>query len=741
MNFAQTGEIVTDENNNCILLDSCSNVDIFSNDKLLSKFTTDPKDNLKLASNGGTMTSKTKGTFENYGQVWFNPNSLANILSLANVRKKYRVTMDTGPTDHDPKMIVHISDKTKLIFRELPNGLFGLSLPKSTSQPHTKICATTVSENESEFTKRDLKRAKLARELYKKLGRPGYQNFFRILDNNFIHDCPVTSEDARRALYVYGPDIATIKGRVTRKQPAHVFNRHLIPLPMHIRTWHRTVTLCVDIFYINGISFFLTTARQLRTITVQSMKSETYRELLRVLQTAIDRYQLRGFEIQHIHCDGQFECLQDSFQPINFNIAAPEQHVPKIERTVRTIKDDIRTTVHGLPFPYFTRLMTKACAKRHVQLRNAFPHKDSVANNISGHTILTGLPPLSYDDFKLEFGAYCQAHEHPRTSNNPTPRSVGAIALGPANNNGGWHFMSLVSGKRITRYDWDLLPTPLDVIQRVTQIAKQEKMPRIKNGLYFEWSPGNEIDEAPSPDNSDSLRYAQIQGASTLEDAENNNETIESSQSNISFKNDSSNDVVHATDVYDNDEFLSDDESHVNNQNTSTTGEEYAADIQNDNVNQTVNITGSGSSTSSINNNNYYSILRDNEDEDEHADNELEINADSFENDENERNEKDKFLMHNDDQAAIPETSESSENQRSDAAEHSSNQRSEHEDFDQIVADKGALDEATFGENENFQTTSGIRTNQRYNLRPRTKSTAGSNINAKNYLFATLKKK
>jgi len=166
------------EKNDCIFLYSCSNVDIFHNDKLLSNFTTDPRDSLKLASNGGTMVSKTKGIIEKYGQVWYNPKSLANILSLANVRKNYRVTMDTGPSDTDPKMIVHVSDLKKLIFREMSNVLFGLSIPHPTSSSATSVCATTVAENESEFTKRDLKRAKTAMELYKKFGRPGYQHFF-----------------------------------------------------------------------------------------------------------------------------------------------------------------------------------------------------------------------------------------------------------------------------------------------------------------------------------------------------------------------------------------------------------------------------------------------------------------------------------------------------------------------------------------------------------------------------------
>jgi hypothetical protein len=53
-----------------------------------------------LESNGGGSQEMTEvATVKNFGDVWFNQNSIANILSLAEVRKKFRVTMDT---DIDP---------------------------------------------------------------------------------------------------------------------------------------------------------------------------------------------------------------------------------------------------------------------------------------------------------------------------------------------------------------------------------------------------------------------------------------------------------------------------------------------------------------------------------------------------------------------------------------------------------------------------------------------------------------
>jgi hypothetical protein len=61
------------------------------------------------------------GDFPNLGEVWFNPSSIANILSLADVRKVCRVTMDTS---HEPALFVHRLDGSVMKFAEHASGLY-----------------------------------------------------------------------------------------------------------------------------------------------------------------------------------------------------------------------------------------------------------------------------------------------------------------------------------------------------------------------------------------------------------------------------------------------------------------------------------------------------------------------------------------------------------------------------------------------------------------------------------------
>jgi hypothetical protein len=67
------------------------------------------------------------GTIRNFGDVWYNHNSLANILSMADVRKVCRITMDTSVK---PAMTIHRRDGSQmkkklkyLLFSKLPSNL------------------------------------------------------------------------------------------------------------------------------------------------------------------------------------------------------------------------------------------------------------------------------------------------------------------------------------------------------------------------------------------------------------------------------------------------------------------------------------------------------------------------------------------------------------------------------------------------------------------------------------------
>jgi len=490
-------------NKNWILLDTQSNCDIFRNPKLVSDIRLNPDGPLVLQSNGGQMSTKLIATVRGYGKVWFSKYSLANILSFSNIRKKFKVSIMTGPDDPEPSIKVHKPDGTVMTFTEYENGLYvhdtgSIVKHNQINTSYDYLFLNTVYANENNFTNRQVKSAKAALALYKKLGRPSITNFYSILSSGFLRDCPVTEDDARRAFHIYGPDIASIKGKSTRSTPSHIPTSIVSPIPSYIQEWHLNVTLCVDIFFLHGIPFLHTISRDLQFRTVEELSSRAYKHILLCLQTVFNMYEARGFTVQHLRGDSEFACLGDTFLPTRLHIATKSEHVPEIERSIRTVKDGCRSTIHGLPFQSYPKIMLRYLVLYVVRLLNIFPSKNGVSKALSPITIMTGAPPPSYHFFSLEYGTYVQVHDNPTITNTTGSRSTGAIALGPANDHGGWFFMSLMTGKRLLRYSWTELPIPADVISRVHDLAHADGQSSVDLST-FQWSPDVPVEDSDSP--------------------------------------------------------------------------------------------------------------------------------------------------------------------------------------------------------------------------------------------------
>jgi hypothetical protein len=231
-----------------ILLDSQSTISVFKNKHFLNNIrnSTSP---LKVYTNGGTQTSTLVGDVTNFGTVWYNPQSLANILSLADVRKICRVTMDTAV---ESAMCVHKADGSLMKFIEYTTGLYYFDTAKTNARKHNLhyTFVTTVNGNKSRFHRREVEGADRARALYKKIGRPSQQHFEHILRNNIIRNCPVTVDDAKRAIVIYGPDVPALKGKSTKSPAIQVPTFTPVPIPAPILQDHADVTLCMDFFFL-----------------------------------------------------------------------------------------------------------------------------------------------------------------------------------------------------------------------------------------------------------------------------------------------------------------------------------------------------------------------------------------------------------------------------------------------------------------------------------------------------------
>jgi hypothetical protein len=477
-----------------ILFDSQSTVSVFKNSKFLSNIRRSPN-KLRVHTNGGTQFSSKMGTVTNFGDVWFNEDSLANILSMAAVRKVCRITMDTFI---EAAMHVHRKDGTVMTFKEYKSGLYYYNAyPKQSNTTNAYLFLNTVACNKGNYTRREIEGANKARALYKKIGRPSKKEFNDILQNNLIQNCPVTSDDAKRALKIYGPDVATLKGKTVKKQNRGIPNYQAAQIPAPVIAQYNNVRLFVDVFWVNKSPYFHTISEWIKFRTVSAISNRYKRALLMETKAVTNMYETRGLNVTRIEGDREFACISNDVLPIPINIADVDDHAAKVERSIRTIKERTRCLIQGLPYKRIPRVMIRAAIENANKVMNQFPAQSGVPATLSPLTIMTGKPTPDYNDMKIEFGAYAQVFKENQITNTPITRTTGAIALTPTGNaQGGQFFMSLTTGRKLSRRQWDELPMPDGVITTVERMAQNENQPLLGQGApLFEWSPGVTIED------------------------------------------------------------------------------------------------------------------------------------------------------------------------------------------------------------------------------------------------------
>ena len=98
----------------------------------------------------------------------------------------------------------------------------------------------------------------------------------------------------------------------------------------------------------------------------------------------------RGVHISEIRSDGEFKCIESDILPCNLNVAAPGEHVPEIERSVRTVKESTRTLQYDLPYKTQPKMMTEGNIYTAIKNLNALPTLNGVSKTLSPSALITG---------------------------------------------------------------------------------------------------------------------------------------------------------------------------------------------------------------------------------------------------------------------------------------------------------------------------------------------------------------
>ena len=86
------------------------------------------------------------------------------------------------------------------------------------------------------------------------IGRPSTEDFIRYKEGNMIPNCNITRDDIIWAEDIFGPNLGSLKGKMTRRPTQHV-NISWTSIPQEIIQQYVEVTLAVDVMAINKIPF------------------------------------------------------------------------------------------------------------------------------------------------------------------------------------------------------------------------------------------------------------------------------------------------------------------------------------------------------------------------------------------------------------------------------------------------------------------------------------------------------
>jgi hypothetical protein len=121
---------------------------------------------------------------------------------------------------------------------------------------------------------------------------------------------------------------------------------------MTIMKKYRNLKICIDVMFVNKLSFLITISRNIKCGTVEALKNRKLKELLLAIKSVKRMYILRGFKITSAHVDNEFEPMRGDLQELGMatNVMSADEHVPEVESYIRTVKERTQCVYNTVPF-------------------------------------------------------------------------------------------------------------------------------------------------------------------------------------------------------------------------------------------------------------------------------------------------------------------------------------------------------------------------------------------------------
>ena len=337
--------------------------------------------------NAGVTVSDTKGLLWNLFEVWVNESGVANLLSIPQLEKDgFRIKYDThGDWE------VYSPDGVLIVFDRDTGLCEGMPFTDLRKHKGGFALIETVRKNFEGYTKKQIEKAILAREVQAMTGHYPDKKFKRMVSSKSVKNCPVSVNDVTNARAIFGPNLDRLGGATTRQRPVRVEPGY-IGIPRSIFERHRLVTLTADVMFVNGIPFLVTLSRDIRLFTCEHVPCRTAAQLSESLVKVLWLYARGGFRVNTIMMDMEFEKVRDLLPMTEVNTTAAREHVGEIERGIRLLKERVRcyvTMAARAGILYLHKLIVIRLVYFVTKCLNQFPAEKGVSLAYSPSEIVT----------------------------------------------------------------------------------------------------------------------------------------------------------------------------------------------------------------------------------------------------------------------------------------------------------------------------------------------------------------
>jgi hypothetical protein len=278
-------------NENHLLLYNQSTVNQIANPNMLENIRKSSKP-IKIHCNAGISKTELEGELGGT-TVYHNPNGIASVLSFKSVAEKHRVTYDSwdwsgvfkvhtkdGVVEFKPSKrelhYVDVSVDEDVIQHMLVTADMSKGKDDKEIESANKACmmVNTVWGNLKGYTRHKIEKAQEARRLQGMIGDPTEREREGMVREKLIANFPVTVKDVHNANRIFGPDLANLRDKTTKKKPEHI-RVDYVEIPQDIIKTHKYVTLVADVMFVNGLPFLVTLSRGISLVTIEYLPSLT----------------------------------------------------------------------------------------------------------------------------------------------------------------------------------------------------------------------------------------------------------------------------------------------------------------------------------------------------------------------------------------------------------------------------------------------------------------------------------